>query len=153
MYDNIGEKIKNSAKWICIVESISAVIGGIFVIIDDFDSFFKGLLLIVLGPVVAYVSTWLLYGFGQLIENSDIIAQEYRRTNEKHEKAVAKNAERKQSQKRQNIKATIANPNVKEDEYIDMNCPYCQAEISYTKGELLNGKELICPMCDAPISI
>ena len=153
MYDNIGKKIKDSAKWIFATEAIAAVIGGICVIVDDFDSFFIGLLLIIFGPCVAYVSTWLLYAFGQLVENSDIIAQEYRRTNKKYEKTVAKNNERKQNQKRQNIKATIANPDVKEDEYIDMNCPYCKAEITYMKGEVQSGEELICPMCDSPISI
>ena len=48
----------------------------------------------VVGPIVAWFSSWLLYGFGQLVENSDIIAAEYNRKNEKHEKVIAKNNER-----------------------------------------------------------
>ena len=95
MYDNIGGKIKTWAVWIFIVEAIGAVIGGIAMIAND--NGLIGFLTMVIGPFVAWVFSWLLYGFGQLIENSDIIAAEYSRKNEKHEKVVAQNIERKQA--------------------------------------------------------
>ena len=42
-YDNIGEKIKNLAKWAFIVEAIGAVITGIFLMINaaDIDDVFS----------------------------------------------------------------------------------------------------------------
>ena len=152
-YDNIGSKIKGWAIWIFLGEALAAVIAGIALIAEDADMALVGFLLIFLGPIVAWVSSWLLYGYGQLIENSDIIAEEFKRTNEKHEKAVAKNNERKQTQRRKEVKAVIANPDVDEEEYIDITCPNCKAELSYTKGQLQSGEALTCPMCDAPISL
>lgn len=66
LYERIGEKIKNLARWIFVVEAISAVIGGIYVILEG--KFVFGLCLVIMGPVVAWVSTWLLYAFGELVE-------------------------------------------------------------------------------------
>ena len=33
-----------------------------------------GILIAILGPIIAWIASWILYGFGQLIENSDTIA-------------------------------------------------------------------------------
>ena len=151
MYSNIGGKIKSWAVWVFIVEAIGAVIGGIALIANN-DGLI-GVLTIVLGPIAAWVSSWLLYGFGQLIENSDIIAAEYTRKNEKHEKVVAKSNEKKQAKHRKEIKATIANPEIDDDEFIDITCSNCNAELSFPKGHLQSDEKLTCPMCDAPISI
>ncbi len=151
MYDNIGGKIKNWAIWIFILEAIAAIIGGIALIVND--NGLVGFLTIVFGPIAAWVSSWLLYGFGQLVENSDIIAAEYSRKNEKYEKIVTKNNERKQAQRRKEVKAAIANPEVDEDVFIDITCPNCKAELSYPKGQLQSEEGAICPMCDARISM
>ena len=151
-YDNIGEKIKGWAKWIFAIEAIAAVISGFVLMAQDEDMILIGLLVAVFGPIVAWVSSWLLYGYGQLIENSDIIAEEYNRKNEKHEKDIAKSNAKKEAQRREKVKVTIANPNIADDEYIDITCPNCKGELSYTKEELQSG-DVICPMCDTHISI
>lgn len=152
-YENIGNKIKGLAQMVFVVEAIAAVITGIALMATDEDLILYGLLVLIVGPIIAWVSSWLLYGFGQLIENSDIIAEEYNRKNEKHEKVVEKNNERKQEQRKKAIKATIVNPEISEDEFIDITCPNCKAELSFTKGQLQSGEELTCPMCDTPISV
>ena len=152
-YDNIGGKIKGLAKAAFIVEAIAAVLSGLVMFVEDDDMFLIALLVAIVGPIVAWVGSWLLYGFGQLIENSDIIAAEYNRKNEKHEKVVEKTNERKQEQRKKAIKATIVNPEISEDEFIDIACPNCKAELSFTKGQLQSGEELTCPMCDAHISV
>ena len=151
MYDNIGGKIKSWAVWIFIVEAIAAIIGGIALIAND--NGLVGFLTIVFGLIPAWVSSWFLFGFGQLVENSDLIAAEYNRKNEKHEKVVAKNNEKKQAQRKKQIKENMENPNFDENEYIDITCSNCKAELSFTKGQLQSCEELICPMCDAPISM
>ncbi len=71
LYDDIGGKIKGWAKWIFLIESIAAVIAGIVLILGAPDYAFLGLLTIFFGPLIAYVSTWILYGFGELIDISD----------------------------------------------------------------------------------
>ena len=152
-YENIGDKIKGLAQMSFVVEAIAAVITGIALMFSDEDLILYGLLVVIMGPIIAWVSSWLLYGFGQLIENSDIIVEEYNRKNEKHEKVVEKNKERKQEQRKKAIKATIVNPEISEDEFVDITCSNCKAELSFPKGQLLSGEELTCPMCDAHISV
>ena len=152
-YENIGNKIKSLARTLFIIEAIAEIITGFALMIADEDLIFYGFLIIVIGPIVAWVSSWLLYGFGQLIENSDIIAAEYNRKNEKHEKVVAKSNEKKQVQRTKEIKAAIASPKVDEYDFIDITCPNCKADLCYPKVQLQSGEELTCPICDAPFSI
>ena len=153
MYDNIGEKVKGLAKAIFAVEAIAAVITGFSLMTGGKYWILVGLLVMILGSIIAWVSSWLLYAFGQRVQNSDIIAAEYNRKNEKHEKVLIQNNERKQEQRKKAIKATIVNPEINEDEFIDITCPNCKAELSFTKGQLQSGEELTCPMCDTPISV
>ena len=67
-YGNIGGKIKTWAKWIFIVEAISSIITGIALLVDTEEVIY--ILFCLVGPVVAFVSSWLLYGFGELIEKT-----------------------------------------------------------------------------------
>ena len=75
MYDNIGGKIKVLSIVIFIFESLVAVAAGCSILAESFAneyiSHISGLFILILGPIVAWISSWLLYGFGQLIENSD----------------------------------------------------------------------------------
>lgn len=74
MFDNIGSKIKGCAKAIFFIEAVSFVISGIATIAEDEDMILVGLLLLIVGPFVSWVSSWLLYGFGELIDNTTYIA-------------------------------------------------------------------------------
>ena len=69
MYDNIGGKIKQWAKVVCIAEAIVAVIGAIVMMAtaEDGTMIGMGFLVLILGPLAAWVSSWLLYGFGEII--------------------------------------------------------------------------------------
>ena len=67
LYENIGEKIKSWAKWIFIIEAISAVVSG-FVLMGNDDAV-VGLIVLLAGPLVAWVSSWILYAFGQLVDD------------------------------------------------------------------------------------
>lgn len=70
MYEHIGKKIKGLAKATFVVEAIAAVITGISLMAGDEDLILYGLLVFVVGPIVAWVSSWLLYGFGELIDKA-----------------------------------------------------------------------------------
>ena len=74
MYDNIGGKIKKLAKGIFIFEAISLVLTGFILTLTDEDLILPGVLMLFIGPLVAWVSSWILYAFGELVENSCIIA-------------------------------------------------------------------------------
>ena len=69
LYENIGSKIKNWAKWIFVIEAIGAVITGLVLLFTDEDLILYGPLTAICGPIVAYVSSWILYAFGELVED------------------------------------------------------------------------------------
>ena len=71
MYDKIGEKIKKLAEvlgWICIIAGVIAAIG---LWLGDLGGagFLLGLAALAAGAL-GYVGTWVLYGFGQLVEDT-----------------------------------------------------------------------------------
>ena len=71
MYNYIGKKIKGLAKFFFILATIIDIIVGIVLIAIDDYLIAVGLPIMLIGPVLAWISSWLLYGFGQLIDNSD----------------------------------------------------------------------------------
>ena len=151
MYDNIGGKMKMLAKILFILETISTVAVALSLFTNDMGAI--GLLVLFIGPILAWISSWFLYGFGQLIENSDIMAEEYKRKNIKHEKNIVKNNERKQNQIRKEAKAIVVDPEQDEDTFVDIICPHCQAELSYTKSQLQENSSVVCPMCYESITL
>ena len=70
LYENIGSKIKNWAKWIFVIEAIGAVITGLVLLFTGEELILYGLLTLVCGPIVAYVGSWILYAFGELVEKT-----------------------------------------------------------------------------------
>lgn len=105
LYDDIGGKIKGWAKWMFVIESIAAVIAGVsFLFYSEYP--ILGLVLIILGPIVAFVSTWLLYGFGEIIDYLELI--------EENTSTFYKKTKKEQSVKRIQVKT-------KESESIQTN--------------------------------
>lgn len=71
MFDNIADKIKTLATGICILGIISSVITGIVFMVNDSEMILSGLIVAVAGSFLSWISSFVLYGFGQLIENTD----------------------------------------------------------------------------------
>ena len=94
MYDNIGGKIKGLAKASFIVATIAEVITGIALMAADEDLILYGLLVMVVGPIVAWVSSWLLYGFGELINKASDIERNTRGGERKSEAQAKVDSER-----------------------------------------------------------
>ncbi len=69
MFDNIGEKIQNWAFGLFVVDIIFVVIAGIGSIFGG--ELLLGLLILCIGPIVSYITTIILMGFGILVENSE----------------------------------------------------------------------------------
>ena len=93
MYKNIGGKIKKLAFILCIIGIIVSVILGLLVgvgvgSISSYASYgysrsgggASGVLFFILiaggGSLLSWISSFTLYGFGQMIENTDIIRSE-----------------------------------------------------------------------------
>ena len=141
-YDNVGSKIQGLAQALAVVEAVCAIISGIILIASGGISVLFGALLFVLGPIVAWISSLFLYGFGLLIENSDIL--------------VANNLEKKpqkKGQKRITVTAKSQKDTLGENDFIDISCPYCNETLSYTKADMESKAIVNCPLCDAPIRL
>ena len=72
MYDNIGKKIKDLATAAFIFGTIIAVIFGL-ILANDTDGL--SILLIIVGPIISWISSLTLYGFGELIDKVCEIAK------------------------------------------------------------------------------
>lgn len=69
MFDNIGNKILCLARFLCIMGIIGSVIYGIALIVNG--AAISGFMYILVGPLVSWLSCFVLYGFGQLIETNE----------------------------------------------------------------------------------
>ena len=84
MFSNIGRKIKVTAKVFCWIGIILSVVGGIGVIAAGFMELLprastaalilSGIGIALLGSLVSWVGSFMMVGFGELVENSAIIA-------------------------------------------------------------------------------
>lgn len=73
LYKNIGGKIKLWAKIIFIVGAITFIIVGTIMVVGDMidgNDFSEGLYVLAVGPAVAWIATWILYAFGELVEKT-----------------------------------------------------------------------------------
>lgn len=77
MFENVGGKIKFIATAVAWIGIISSVIGGM-ILLTSKDTILFGFLIITVGSIASWLSALTLYGFGQLIQNSDILVNQGR---------------------------------------------------------------------------
>lgn len=82
LFDEIGKKIKSLAKVVFVLEVIASVILGLVLIsvgshmrYDGEGMTIFGLVLLLLGWLIAWVSSFFVYGFGELIDKTSEIAR------------------------------------------------------------------------------
>ena len=69
MFNNIGGKIKAVAACFTWIGFIASILGGAYIILES--ELLLGLLVMLIGCFASWLSSLTLYGFGQLIENTD----------------------------------------------------------------------------------
>ena len=69
MFKNIGGKIKTLATVITCAFIVLSIVVGVLLMANDMA--LVGVLLMLVGFLFAWVSSFVLYGYGQMIENSD----------------------------------------------------------------------------------
>ena len=77
MFENIGGKIKVLAQVVCWIGIVVSVIYGLTIIKTEYITELKalGFAVMVLGSVLSWIGSFLLYGFGELIEKVTVIAE------------------------------------------------------------------------------
>lgn len=73
MFKNIGSKIKTLAKPFCLLDIFICVIVGIVLIVKNEKMIVLGFIIIIFGSLFSLISSFMIYGFGQLVENSEIL--------------------------------------------------------------------------------
>lgn len=69
MFDDIGGKIKGLAKVITIIGIVASCICGLVMLVES-ENFLFGVLVAGLGSLGSWVGSFLLYGFGELIDQT-----------------------------------------------------------------------------------
>ena len=163
MYDNIGEKIKSLAKSTFIVEAIAAVIAGLVLL--SYGEWW-GVLILLCGPIVAWVSSWLLYGFGELIDKicdieqntrggesktkiKETIEKAKKEAMEKAEKEAAERAEKEAMERVERESAKKVKIVSSDTKYAEVICPKCREKLYFDKQI----QEAKCPYCECYLII
>ena len=79
MFENIGKKIKTLAKvlcWVGIVISIIYAIALFLIAMDSYDEetfIIMGIVTLIVGPLTSWISSFFMYGFGELIDKASDI--------------------------------------------------------------------------------
>lgn len=69
MFDNIGGKLKILAWVVFICGAVCSIISGIVLLVNAIT--LSGFIFLIVGPLICWVVSFPLYGFGVLIENSE----------------------------------------------------------------------------------
>ncbi len=141
MYNNIGGKIKSLAKGACIVEALGSIIVGVILAGDDV----LYLLLALIGPIIAWVSSWILYAFGELVE--DISIMRHQITGEAKElelKSTEKIAKQKSAQKEKTFEKTYCEA---ESTTIKVGTINEERWINKAKFSTMGNETIICSQC------
>lgn len=76
MYRNIGGKIKGLASLFCWGGILVSMLCGVGLLATGEGGFqVFGIIIMILGSLVSWIGSFAAYGFGQLIENSDILVE------------------------------------------------------------------------------
>lgn len=78
MFDNIGKKIKALAQVVCWIGIIGGVILGLILLIaaGGRDSALTvAIIILIASPLVSWISSFVLYGYGELIDKTADIAE------------------------------------------------------------------------------
>lgn len=166
-FDDVGKEIKQWAKWIAWILFITSTIVGIGMIVasvvmlfDSFDGivwlslFFGGMIEIVFGYIVARLEVILLYGFGELIDQTmQINHRQLRQEHTAEKKEVGKDKVKAVMTPRPAKQHTWRCPTC--DRLIDKEpCQYCfpkQAEEQPAEDKPSNQHKWRCPTCNRMI--
>lgn len=158
MFTNIGAKIKGLAKVGCWVGIVGCIFAGVVLLFTEEEFIPIALGVAVGGGLASWIGSWFLYGFGQLIENSDVIAAHYQKINtseeqrqqqqvKKDRQASQKRKQAEQNRQKQEAKKALQSQEVETEETVPLTCPHCGTPVDYTKSELEGSQKLECPFC------
>ena len=70
MFVDVGRKLRIWAKIICWIGILLSVLSGILCIRADDDYILIGIIIIIAGVAASWVTSLVLYGFGEIVDNT-----------------------------------------------------------------------------------
>lgn len=169
-FNDIGGKIKNLAKWSCWITIlliwIASPIAFIALLVDGWTAELCWIPLVaaIVGPFFVWIGNWTMYAFGEFVEDTHAMRKKYcpmaeEQANREAEKKTNREAEEKSKhdvEKSNNLKdisnvtlkdsnAEEATNQIKDDNFIYVQCKNCRKEFSFQKGM----RKVRCPWCNA----
>ena len=80
MFNNVGNKIQSFAKFVFVFGTIVAVIAAVVFVLIGIGAgeptittiyIIYGLMFLIVGPIISWINSLFIYGFGQLIINTN----------------------------------------------------------------------------------
>lgn len=137
MFKNIGQKIKTLANVLCWMGIIFSIIMGVFSLSEDISI---ALLYLIVCPILSWVGSFVLYGFGELVENSEKTAMHLKYLADAERKRENREKDRDSIASEERAKGFSSNVNL-------IKCSYCRNVVDLAKLEE-NG---MCPWCGSKI--
>lgn len=141
MFDNIGEKIKSLAKVLCWIGiGLSFILGCLFLAEEQV---IFGFLFMIIGALISWVSSFCLYGFGELIC--------YARRIEKNTKNLRPKKSKVEiyDENKDKIKRFLKNNSISAYKKLELECPDCGEEHAYSNEYLYFEDEPKCINCSS----
>lgn len=149
MQNHFGEKIKGMATIFLILDIIAALICGGVLIANEEEAI--GIVVIILGIVLSLPFYYLMSGFGQIVENTDIIAHHYENVNLREDKIAERKEEARIIKETKNVSSKLSDANIESETGIELTCPSCKEQLYFTKEDIIKQTYLVCPYCEAQI--
>ncbi len=147
MFENIGGKIKGLTKFIFALGVIACCISGITFLCAR--QITVGLIVLIGGPILCWISSFIMFGFGQLIEDAHAIKEKmYEGGRIKEEREFKKTI----AKEKESIKEKI-NDNVDGDTIVEITCPQCKNALSFFVRDFIESNSVKCPYCDSDIDV
>ena len=154
-FDNIGGKIKNLAKWSCWITIlliwIAALIAFIVLAADDWTAELCVIPLVgaIVGPVFVWISSWAMYAFGELVEDTHAMRKKYYPMAEEQANREAKEKAKREAAEKVRIEDDDNDDDNDDDDFIDVECPKC----GHSVLAFFDETEVICSNCRNTIKI
>ncbi len=109
-----------------------------------------------LGLVIGFIVALFLFAFGNTISDLEDLVNLNKKTNEPISPSPKKHPQTnvdKQIKKINVEKSSIKDFNdFNHNDYIDMNCPHCNENLSFTSNEINSSNDCLCPYCNNKVT-
>ena len=152
MYDEIGCKIKGLAKIIFIAEAILFFVGGLAIIVfSESSNTMKAIVALIafLGIASGWITSWFLYGFGEIIDKLCNIERNTKMIMKKSKNHTSNSPKIKNKNSNKNLRKNNEDNEEEDESGIAVTCPRCKEELFFDEGTT----DAKCPYCDCDMVI